>query len=265
MPRYLFEIEVDGSRFNGTQSQINGRAVQDELARAAATLNGGEATHVRPASRLDAGVDAERLPVDIAFARGWDAGRLGLALSGQLPADLSVRRVAPVADGFNAIRDAVGKTYRYRVAVRATRPVRDRRCLWVHDLPAADLLPAMCGLIIGRRDLSGFATLRHDGTDDDDPVREITAAAWCFEDAFDQRIATFRISGRGFLYRQVRGIVGAMIAVARGRRQLADFAAACAAGRDAVRVGNTAPAEGLTLERVAYDPDPAWALPSAAG
>jgi len=111
-------------------------------------------------------------------------------------------------------------------------------------------------LLVGDKDLSGFANLRHDGSDGDDPVRRVDSAVW----AIDGEMLTFHVSGAGFLYRQVRGFVGAMAAVATGRWPFEEFAACCANGRQAAKVGNVAPPDGLCLESVRYDPEPGWAV-----
>ena len=255
MPRYLLDLELDGRAFAGTQWQKAQRTVQGELMAAVAGLDGVE-RHVRIASRLDSGVDAEHLPCDVELQRAWDPAVLCQALTDRLPTDLAVRRAALVGDAFNAIGDAVGKTYRYRIALRPVRPVRDTRCWWLRRLDRTDLLQPCAELLVGTRDLSGFANLRHDESDGHDPVRRIDSAQWTVagEDL------TFRVSGAGFLYRQVRGFVGAMAAVATGRWPFAEFAACCTDGRQAAKVGNVAPSDGLCLEAVRYDPEPAWVV-----
>ncbi len=257
MPRFLLECELAGAGFAGTQAQKAQRTVQQVLAQAVASLDGCD-RHVRPASRLDAGVDAERLPCDVELGRDWEPGELCQALSARLPEDLVVRRAARVPDAFNAIGDATGKTYRYRIAVRPIRPVLHRRAWWLRRMDHPDILQPLADLLPGSRDLSGFATLRHDGTDGNDPVRRIDQARWELARDGDDLLLTFTIAGAGFLYRQVRGLVGAMACVACGTRTRDDFAAVVAQGKAAPRVGNIAPPEGLCLIAVRYDPEPAW-------
>jgi tRNA pseudouridine38-40 synthase len=259
MPRYLLDLDLAGRAFAGTQTQKNQRTVQTELETAIAGLD-GDRRHVRLASRLDSGVDAEHLPCDVALERIWDPAVLCQALTDRLPADLAIRRAAIVADGFNAISDATGKTYRYRITLRPVRPVRDTRCWWLRRLDRVDLLQTCADLLVGRKDLSGFANLRHDDSDSRDPVRTITSAGWRIEPEPDGKLLTFHVSGDGFLYRQVRGFVGGMAAVATGRWPLDDFAACCAGGRQAAKIGNVAPADGLCLEQVRYEPEPAWVV-----
>jgi tRNA pseudouridine38-40 synthase len=119
-------------------------------------------------------------------------------------------------------------------------------------------MPPLAALLPGRHDLSGFACLRHDGSDTADPVRTIHAAAWTRSAAAGGEEWTFAIRGEGFLYKQVRGLVGAMVHVASGRSAPTDFHAQMAAGRGARPFANVAPALGLELEAVEYHPEPEW-------
>lgn len=259
MPRYCLELEFAGAAFNGTQLQAEagGRTLNGVVEQALTEL-AGEPVSFRASSRLDQGVGARALPGDCRLAKDWDPPVLGLALNQRLPDDVVVRRVARVDDGFDARKDAIWKSYRYRVLVRPVRPVLDRAGMWVRRMPYPELLDELAALIPGVRDLSGFAALRHDETDAKSPRREYLSAAWSLEHSDEATVRVFRICGKGFLYKQVRGLVGAMVHVAMGRDVPAAFHAALAAGRDAVRVGNIAPAEGLLLERVAFDPEPYW-------
>ena len=265
MPRYALAVEFDGRGFNGTQVQAPGlRTVQGVLSQAAAALAGipvEQAPLVRPASRLDAEVSAAFLPCDVDLERVWAPSALAGALGGHLPPDVSVVAAAAVGDRFHSQHDAISKTYRYTVIARAARPTLDGRVWWVRRLDHPGLLDELAALLPGRRDLSGFACLRHDGSDGDDPLRTVHAAAWTRTEIPHGLRLTFTITGDGFLYKQVRGLVGAMVFVAQGRRSVADFHAVIGAGRAAVKVGNIAPPDGLVLARVSYEPEPDWQAP----
>jgi tRNA pseudouridine38-40 synthase len=258
MPRYALELEYDGRDFAGTQTQREGlRTLQGELGIAATRLEDRPAM-VRLASRLDAGVSAQGLVGDLSLERDWEPRALGMAMSSHLPADVTVRRVAPVPDGWNAKIEASSKTYEYRIRRRGVRPVLDRRCWWVRHMEHPERLAGLADLLPGDRDLSGFACLRRDDSDEQDPHRRILAAAWSVERCAGEEIHRFRIVGEGFLYKQVRGLVGAMVFVAQGRASVEDFIAAMGDGREARRLGNIAPAEGLELVSIRYEPAPEW-------
>jgi tRNA pseudouridine38-40 synthase len=260
MPRYALALEYDGRAFQGTQAQAGQRTLQAVLEAAATAIAGGERTMVRLSSRLDAEVNAALLPGDVDLARDFEPRVLGRAFAANLPADVVARRVAVVDGRWNAKRDAVEKTYLYRVIQRGVRPVLDTRALWVRQLDRADLLPVMAAMIAGRLDLSGFACMRGDDSDHGDPSRHYRHAEWTREIHGDDVLWSFRITGEGFLYKQIRGLVGAMVKVAQGRATHDAFLACLRGGWGARRVANLAPGCGLFLERVRYDPEPDWVV-----
>jgi len=257
MPRYALDCEYDGRAFQGTQVQHSGRTLQGVLSEVVSDL-AGTPVMPRPASRLDAGVSAETLPCDITLERSWRPLELGAALNARLPKDLVIRRVAEVDGDWHSQIRAKAKHYRYRLLQRATRPALPSLATWVRRIDHPERLPGMAALLVGRHDLSGFACLRRDDSDEDDPVREVLSAQWSGEESALGRLWTFRICGTGFLYKQIRGMVGAMLVVAQGRRPPEEFIATVQAGREALRLGNIAPAHGLVLEQVDYDPQPHW-------
>ena len=258
MPQYAIEFEYDGGAFAGTQEQRGDIRTLQSVLTAAVTQLEGAPTKVRLASRLDAGVSAYGLVGDVALNRVWEPATLGMALTSYLPMDVAVRRVAEMPDTWNAKTAARSKTYVYRVCRRNMRPVLDRRCWWLRRIDHPQHLPTLAAMLPGDRDLSGFACLRRDDSDEDDPHRRVLSTSWHSEQRIGEEIHTFTITGEGFLYKQVRGIVGAMLFVAQGRASVDEFIAAMAAGRNANRIGNIAPAEGLILQVINYDPAPVW-------
>jgi tRNA pseudouridine38-40 synthase len=64
----------------------------------------------------------------------------------------------------------------------------------------------------------------------------------------------FRISGNGFLHHMVRNIVGTLVEIGRGSLEPSDLTRILEA-RDRTAAGPTAPARGLYLVEVLYDPE----------
>ncbi len=262
MPRYALTFEFDGLAFAGTQEQRdNQRTLQSVLMHALTLLDSdsdAEIRKIRLASRLDAGVSAHGLVGDLLLPRPWSPVALGMALSSHLPDDVVVRKVAEVNETWNAKTEAKSKTYVYRICRRTMRPVLDKRCWWVRRIDYPERLDELARLLPGDQDLSGFACLRRDESDLEDPHRRILTTSWRHESIDGEEFHTFTITGEGFLYKQVRGLVGAMLFVAQGRATKDDFCAATAQGRNAQRIGNIAPAAGLVLQTITYDPQPTW-------
>jgi len=257
MPRVAFDFEFDGRGFCGSQAQHELRTVQGELTIALSRIVGVQVV-VRPASRLDQGVSAECFPADALLPHLPGAGNalrnLGLAMAAELPRDITVRRVALVDERWNAQYAAREKTYRYTVTVRGTKPVLEPRCWWVRRLDHPERLQPMADLLLGSRDLRLFANLRHDGSDNEVRERHILQSLWQTQGSD----LVFRIRGTGFLYKQIRGFVGAMIHVAQNHRGVDEFTGIVNGDVMIRRLGNIAPPDGLVLEQVVYEPEPDW-------
>lgn len=244
MPTYRAVVEYDGTDFCGLQFQPDVRTVAGELERALGLLF-GESVKITSAGRTDAGVHASGQVVSFQTTRAFPAGRLGLALNGNLPSDVSVRRVDEVADGFSARFDAEARTYEYRILNRQLPSAFERRFAHhVHQPFDLDVARRAAAALVGEHDFVAFCGMLppHGGT-----VRTVHDAG--IERAGD--LITVRIAGRGFLHRMVRISVGTLIEIATGRRDPDDIPAILAS-KDRRRAGYTAPANGLCLVGVRY-------------
>ena len=261
MPRYALEFEWDGRNYAGTAIQATDVTLSSLVLEACAKIQEPDA-QLRGSSRLDAGVSALALPAHVDLSKTWDCSSLGKALNAHLPAAVAVRRLAVVDADWDALRTPSVKHYAYRVLHRSWKPVLNDAVMYVKRLDKPVLLHEMAKRIQGvDLDLSGFACLRGDDTDHKDPRRNYPHASWTAEPCPGGQQWTFRISGSGFLYKQVRGLVGSMLAVAQGTYPIESFLRMCDEGRDSVRRdGNIAAAIGLCLQHVDYQQEPDWAF-----
>lgn len=257
MPRFALSFEYDGAAFAGTQIQPRQRTLQSVVDQALHDI-GEVSAGIRFCSRLDQGVSALQLVGDCMLTQHWNPTSLILALAPHLPHDVVVTHAAHVANDWSALRACIRKTYRYHVSVRPVRPVLNTRSLWVKQLDHPELLHECAKLLIGHHDLSGFANLRHDDTDDHTPIRQYHEARWVNHIEHDRNQWIFHITGEGFLYKQVRTMVGAMLHVAKGRASIDTFRHIITHGRGAPRLGNIPSSVGLILEQLVFDPEPAW-------
>jgi tRNA pseudouridine38-40 synthase len=247
MPRRVrIDLAYDGTEFDGWQVQPRGRTVQGELERALSTLHGGVGVRVRGAGRTDAGVHARGQVADALVGDRFSDRDLHRALLALLPDDLRVQRVLGVDERFHARHAAIAKTYAYYLdRSRCGDPFVARYVLHTPHSFDEGAVDAALALLPGRRDFSGFAGAACEVTD---RVRSLTEAR---REVVRPGIERLVFTADGFLNHMVRNFVGTLLDVARGR-QAPDRVRTILESGDRTLGGATAPARGLTLERVAY-------------
>ena len=177
------------------------------------------------------------------------AERLRHAIGSRQPADIAILEARDVHPSFHATWSAEAKLYRYRIHNAVGRPVehltqRYAAHIW-HELDL-DRMQAAATHFIGEHDFTAMAAA---GTVRQSMVRTVLRCD------VERNLDEIRIDvmGTGFLYKQVRNMVGTLLKVGRGRWE-PERVAAIITSRDRDQAGPTAPARGLCLRWVRYPP-----------
>lgn len=237
-------LEYDGTDFHGFQRQRELRTVQGVLEQCFSHRL-GEPIGVIGAGRTDAGVHALGQVVNFRTTRPVPAARLAGVLNAALPRDVKIQSCEEVAEDFHARRCARSRTYRYSVIVRKTpSPLLGRYALMVSDRPAVGRMSRAARRLVGRRD---FAAFRASGSETETTERTLLGAE-CRRQGDAIWIIT---EAESYLYRMVRNMVSALLAVGGGEMTVEELMRAVADG-DRRRLPPPAPACGLCLVRVSY-------------
>jgi tRNA pseudouridine38-40 synthase len=207
--------------------------VEGTLEAAVAQLRGNVPTELTVAGRTDRGVHAWGQVVSHA---GEPLELRGL--NAVLPHDVAVLVSEPAPEGFDARRDAISRTYCYRIVSRRAPSVFEaRRALhWPHPMDRERL--AECAHeLAGVHDFTAFTPTE---TDHVRFERVIYRSGWVDRG----ELLEFWITADSFMRHMNRALVGTMLEVAQGRRTLRSFRELLA-GAPRPAAGPTAPPHGL--------------------
>ncbi len=251
---YALRLSYDGAPFMGWQLQPHGPSIQGKLEESL-----GLALHcpkhfvlrVHGSGRTDSGVHASNQIAHFCFHQPLNTQALQQSLNGLCNPFIVVKQLLTAPAHFHARHSVQNKCYRYWVFNQAYPPcpfVRPR-CWWIRRPLNLAVIQRAAALLVGEHDFSAF---RSQGCKAKSPVRHLQALRIIAAPQVPG-VLWFEFEGRGFLQHMVRIIVGSLIEIGQEKRSLSTVQQALTSG-DRNHAGITAPAQGLHLERVFYNP-----------
>ncbi|MDB5882929.1 MAG: truA [Ramlibacter sp.] len=250
--RLALGISYHGQAYEGWQSQLSGRTLQDRLESALGQF-AAEPVSTVCAGRTDAGVHAlmQVVHFDTALQReefSWVRGTNRF-----LPPDIAVEWAKPVPDAFHSRASATARRYAYVVLESAVRPSVDAgRVGWVFRPLNADAMRQAASLLVGQHDFTSF---RASGCQARSPVKTITRVEVARRGAYWR----FDFQADAFLHHMIRNIMGCLLVVGQGQ-QPPEWMAEVLAARDRDAAAPTFSPDGLYFLGPLYDAS--WNLPS---
>lgn len=241
---YKIILHFDGTGYNGWQYQTPEiKTVQRELIRALKIIAKKKVV-VTGSSRTDAGVHSRGLTANFHLKNRIAADSLKRALNALLPEDIRVMDCRIMDKSFNARYHASAKTYSYQIFFgQVQSPFTIRYALHIPYPLNLKAMKRSLKYFRGEKNFSSF-------TSDEPSKRRIREISRLSMKVRGETIV-FSITGKSFLRYMARNIIGTLIDVGRGKIKPRDIPAIFEA-RDRRMAGQTAPAKGLTLEKVFY-------------
>lgn len=235
--RVVLGVSYRGSAYHGWQAQADRQTVQDMLEGA---LQKFTASQIRTvcAGRTDAGVHGLNQVVHFDTEVVRDAASWVRGTNSFLPATIAIQWCVFAEEPFHARFAAHGRRYTYILLASPVRPAIETGSVgWVHYPLSGDAMREAAQMLLGEHDFSAYRSSECQAASPVKTMRSINitsqGAYWRFD--FD---------GSAFLHHMVRNLMGSLLAVGRGTRDLAWFAAVLA-GKDRKFAAPTFPADGL--------------------
>ena len=244
--RYKITLAYDGTGYCGYQRQENGVTVQQRMEEALEYVNLAPVTF-HGCSRTDAGVHAKGFVGYADLDKPIPPANFVRAMNARLPPDIRVIRASIAPPTFDAQRDAKGKEYRYFVY---NAPILPPHLFpyWEHERVPLDACAMQDGAsrFVGTHDFRSFSSIS-------DRVPSSTV-----RDIFSFTVkktgprVVFAVRGKGFLYKQVRAMVGFLLRVGSGDEKPTAVTELLDAAEPRTARVPSAPGRGLFLWRVWY-------------
>ena len=244
--RYKVVISYDGTAYSGWQFQENAVGIQQVVEEVLAYLEGAP-VRIFGSSRTDAGVHAVGFVGHFNLTKPIPPKNLVRAMNSRLPEAVRVLKAAYAKDDFDARLSAKGKEYRYQLYQADILPPH-LAPYWTFCHRPLDLAAmqkaAQC--FVGEHDFLSCAA---------NPNRELETTVrriFSFEVKRVGHRYTFVVRGDGFLYKQVRSMVGFLVAVGKGNEKPEAVKDLLEKHPPRTARVETAPARGLFLWKVFY-------------
>ena len=272
--RIMLTIAYDGTDYVGWQMQPNGIAVEQVINKALSELL-KEDIIIAGASRTDSGVHADGNVAVFDTETRIPADKICFALNQRLPKDIVCTSSCEVKPDFHPRHADCTKTYEYTIynAVHPD-PIKRRYSYFVYVPLDIEAMRQAAEYLKGEHDFASFCsahaqvktTVRNIYSLD---INQGDGSLIEKENNEDKKEATdidgpqriyvshdikIRISGNGFLYNMVRIIVGTLVKVGYHfypPEYVKTILDAC----DRTKAGPKAPAEGLKLVGIEYNPE----------
>ena len=262
MPRYFIEVSYKGTAYSGFQVQKNSNTIQAEVEKALKILF-KQNFSLTGSSRTDAGVHAlqnyfhfdttqlltvnknDKIQKTLKLFSGEISNGIEAVynLNAILPRDIVIKKIFQVADDAHCRFDATCRSYRYSLYGKKDPMLYRRSYFYPYPLDVELLNKAAKGLL-QTHDFESFSKRNSQ-------VKNYRCTLYRSEWKWEGEELVYLVEGNRFLRGMVRGLVGTMLRVGRGKLDLDGFKRVIES-RAVSMADFSVPGHGLMLMEVKY-------------
>ena len=239
--RFFLEFSYAGTAYHGWQRQPNALSVQEVMEEALALLL-KQQTPLTAAGRTDTGVHAKQMFAHF-DADTTDLEQLIFRLNQFLPNDIAVIRIREVKPRAHARFDALSRTYEYHLN-NFKSPFVQGMSYGLYQPLDVEQMNKAASILLEYEDFECFSKAH---TDVKTFLCTISKAVW----EKSETGLVFTITANRFLRNMVRAIVGTLIEVGLGKKNIQEMHTVIESKNRSL-AGYSVPAEGLFLTHIEY-------------
>lgn len=248
MKNIKIEIMFDGRNYYGMQRQQNKPTIQGEIESALKKLFNKDINLIY-AGRTDRGVSAHKMVANFFVDTKIESSKIAFALNQFLPANIKIIKSEEVEECFNSRISAKNKTYCYGLYIsKIELPIFKFETCFKNKLDFKKMKNAIKNFK-GTKDFTSFVT---SSKDIENKVRTIFKVKLEREVINNIEHFKFYFTGNGFLYNQVRIMVGTLVMVGLNKIMPSEIKSIFKA-KDRSKAGSVMPPEGLSLIDIKYN------------
>lgn len=241
--RYLATFSYDGSKYFGYQKQKGASSIQEDLERALTLIN-NKSVHVCASGRTDAGVHANGQCAHFDIDVNITPDKLKKALNSLVNGNIYIKSIVEVPDTFHARFDVKQKEYIYKINIGEYSPfTKDYVYQYCKPLDVSSMKNAI-KLFEGEHNFKSFTKANVE-------TNNFVRIIYSTDVSVIDNIIIIKFVGNGFMRYMVRNMVGFLIEIGEGKRNISDVNSVLLE-EDRTKAGKTAPPEGLYLNKVTY-------------
>lgn len=248
---FTFNIKLilayEGTAYKGWQKTAMGPSIEEQLEIALLQIL-RHPVKLQAASRTDKGVHALGQTVNFFTPRSLDLKKLQRGLNALLPKDIVVLETIEESPNFHPTLDVLAKEYFYEICYSPVQLPQKRLFSWHFPYSLEiEMMKKAALYLIGTHDFQSFCNQKKNEKYQNHQRLIETIDFYLIE----PKRLQIKIKGPNFLYNMVRIIVGTLVYIGCGKIKGTEIERILNS-KDRKLAGVTAPAHGLTLNKIFY-------------
>ena len=240
--RYLINLSYDGSKFYGYQVQKNQITIEGEIEKTLSKIL-NENINTIASSRTDRLVHANNQYCHFDYDKDLDLNKIKNSLNHLINDSIYIKDIIKVDDNFHARYNVKKKEYIYKINLGIYNPILKDYVYQYNKKISKTLINQFIKIVSGKHNFKSFTSDKNKN----DYERDIKIDYKIKDD-----ILYLRFTSTGFLRYMIRNIVGLLLDINDGKKNLSDIEKIFES-KDRCSCGRCASGVGLYLNKVIFN------------